>query len=112
MSPGRLLHALLALQAFLTANDVSLVNHTAHYRFEGKRIATAVVESMVNRVSGRRMAKQQPMRWRRHGAHLLVQIRVAVLDGHLPHLFQGWYPRFEPAGTRRPLTTPRFLPVS
>ena len=51
---------------------------------------------MVNRVIGRRMAKKQPMRWSRHGAHLLVQIRVAVLDGRLPHLFQRWYPRIRP----------------
>jgi hypothetical protein len=38
-----------------------------------------VVESMVNRVIGRRMAKKQPMRRTRRGAYLLVQIRVAVL---------------------------------
>ena len=36
----------------------------------------------------------------RRGAHLLVQIRVAVLDGRLPHLLQRWYPRFEPTGTQ------------
>jgi hypothetical protein len=46
-------------------------------------IAAAAVESMTNRVIGR-------------GAHLLVQIRVAMLDGRLPHLFQRWYPRFRP----------------
>jgi hypothetical protein len=38
---------------------------------------------MTNRVIGR-------------GAHLLVQIRVAVLDGRLEHVFQRWYPRFRP----------------
>jgi len=62
---------------------------------------------MVNRVIGRRMAKKQPMRWGRRGAHFRVQIRVAVLDGRLPHLFQRGYPRFEPAGTRQRLTPPR-----
>jgi hypothetical protein len=43
-----------------------------------QRIPTGMVESMINRVIGRRMAKKQPMRWSRRGAHRLVQIRVAV----------------------------------
>ena len=51
---------------------------------------------MANRVIGRPMAKKQPMRWCRRGAHLLVQIRVAVLDGRLPQVFQRWYSRFRP----------------
>jgi hypothetical protein len=76
--PWRLLHALWALQAFLAANDVSLVNHAAHYRLEGKRVSTAVVESRVNRVIGRRMAKKQQMRWSYRATHLLVQIPVAM----------------------------------
>jgi hypothetical protein len=72
---------------------------------------SAVVESMVNRVIGRRMAKKQPMRWNRRGAHLLVQIRVAVLSGgRLEQVFQQWYPRFEPPGPADspcPLKPPR-----
>ena len=87
----------------------------ARQYLRGQRISTAVVESMVNRVIGRRMAKKQPMRWSRRGAHLLVQIRLAVLDGRLPQAFQRWYPRFEPAGpagSPRPRTTPRFVPLS
>ena len=70
---------------------------------------------MVKGVIERRMSKKQPMRWSRRGAHLLVQIRVAVLRRRLPHLFQGWYPRFEPAGPAgRPgrLTTQQFVPLS
>ena len=51
---------------------------------------------MADRVIGRPMAKKQPMRWCRRGAHLLVQIRVAVLDGRLPQVFQRWYSRFRP----------------
>jgi hypothetical protein len=56
-----------------------------------------VVESMVNRVIERRVTKKQPMRWSRRGAHLLVQVRVAVLDGCLEQVFQRWYPRFRPS---------------
>ena len=66
---------------------------------------------MVNRVIGRRPAKKQPMRWSRRGAHLLVQIRVAVLDGRLEQVFQQWYPRFRPLAPP-PKTTTRFLPLS
>jgi hypothetical protein len=43
---------------------------------------------MVNRVIGRRMAKKQPMRWSRHGAHWLIQVRLAVLEGGLQDLFR------------------------
>ena len=61
----------------------------------GERISTAVVESMVNRVIGRRMAKGQQMRWSRRGAHLLVQVRLAVLEGNLQKAFRRWYPGFQ-----------------
>jgi len=93
----RLRSAVGEVQAYLRANAASLVDYARRY-LRGQRISTAVVESMVNRVIGRRMAKKQPMRWSRRGAHLLVQIRVAVLDGCLEQVFQRWYPRFEPPG--------------
>ena len=62
----------------------------------GQRISRAAVESMVNRVIGRRMAKKQQMRWSRRGAHLLLQVRLAMLDECLPQAFRHWYPRFRP----------------
>jgi capsid protein len=83
------------VQAYLRANAASLVDYARRY-LRGQRISTAVVESMVNRVIGRRMAKKQPMRWSRLGAHLLVQIRVAVLDGRLEQVFRHWYARCRP----------------
>ena len=63
-----------------------MVNYAAHYR-RGQRIATAVVESMVNRVIERHMTKGQQMRWSRRGAHLLIQVRLAVLQGGLQDVF-------------------------
>ena len=74
----RLRSAVGEVQAYLRANAASLVDHARRY-LRGQRISTAVVESMVNRVIGRRMAKKQPMRWSRRGAHLLVHIRLRVL---------------------------------
>jgi hypothetical protein len=82
-----------------TFNDTSLVNYGERYR-RGERISTAVVESMVNRVIERRMTKQQQMRWSRRGAHLLIQVRLAVLEDALQDAFRRWYPRF-------PMAVPR-----
>jgi hypothetical protein len=47
-----------------------------------------VVKSRVNRVIGRHRAKKQPMRWSRRGAHHLLQVRPAVLDGRLLQAFR------------------------
>jgi hypothetical protein len=90
--PTRLLQALWALQAFLAANDASLVNYTAHYRLQASA-SQWPWSNPVNRVIERRMTKKQPMRWSRRGAHRRAQLRVAV---RLPQAFQRWYPRFEP----------------
>jgi hypothetical protein len=37
---------------------------------------------------------RQPMCWTAEGAHLLLQVRCAVLDGRLDALFRERYPRF------------------
>jgi hypothetical protein len=42
---------------------------------------------MVNRVIERRRTKQPQMRWSRRGAHRLIQVRVAVLEGGLQDAF-------------------------
>jgi hypothetical protein len=48
----------------------------------------------MNHVVDQRMGKLRPMCWTTEGAHLLVQVRCAVLDGRLDALFHEWYPRF------------------
>jgi len=40
------------------------------------------------------MGKRQPMRWSSEGAHLLLQVRCAVLDQRLGSLFREWHPKF------------------
>jgi hypothetical protein len=37
---------------------------------------------------------RQPMCWTAEGAHLLLQVCCAVLDGRLDALFRELYPRF------------------
>jgi hypothetical protein len=44
-----------------------------------------------NDVVGR---KRQPMRWSANGAHMLLQVRCAMLDHRLETLFREWFPRF------------------
>jgi hypothetical protein len=56
-------------------------NPRVAHHCRGERISTAAVESMVNQLIERRMTKKQPMRWSRRGAHRLIQVRLAVLEG-------------------------------
>jgi hypothetical protein len=41
------------------------------------------------------MVKQQQMRWTKHGAHRLLQVRVQVLNDDLRTTFGEWYPEME-----------------
>lgn len=59
-----------------------LVNYGARYR-KGLPISSSIAESAVNQVVSLRMAKKRQMRWSDAGAHALVQVRVADLNGEL-----------------------------
>jgi len=50
------------------------------------------VESTINEVVAKRMAKKQQMQWSHQGAHCLLQTRTAVLNGDLQSTFERWYP--------------------
>jgi hypothetical protein len=39
------------------------------------------VESAVNQIVSKRFVKKQQMQWTKKGAHLLLQIRIEVLNG-------------------------------
>ena len=54
----------------------------ARYR-KGLPISSSIAESAVNLLVSHRMAKKQQMRWTNEGAHHLVQVRVAALNGEL-----------------------------
>ncbi len=55
----------------------------------------AFVESIVNQVVNKRFCKKQHMQWTPKGAHLLLQIRTAVLNDDLEAVFRTWYPGFK-----------------
>jgi len=46
----------------------------------------SLVESAVNHLVNRRMNKSQQMRWSTHGAHRLLQVRAAVINGKFEQL--------------------------
>ena len=76
---------------YLADHRGSLVNYGERFR-AGERISSALAESTVNAVVGKRFAKRQQMLWSRRGAHLLLQTRTRALNGALRPLFERWQP--------------------
>jgi CHASE2 domain-containing sensor protein len=70
------------LFAYLKSNHGSTIAYGKRYR-EHKPISTVMAESAVNQVVNARMCKRQHMRWTPLGAHLLAQVRCAVINGDL-----------------------------
>jgi len=69
-------------------------NYGDLYR-HGEAISTGFVESTVNQVISKRFVKKQQMRWSTKDAHLLLQVRMKVLDEELREEFNHSYPGFE-----------------
>jgi len=66
--------------SYVLRNSVKPVAYGPRYR-KGQSISSAMAESAVNQVIHARMCKRQQMRWTPRGAHLLAQVRCAVLNG-------------------------------
>ena len=80
---------------YLRANQNSLPNYSERHR-EGEPISTAWVESAINEIIAKRMAKAQQMRWNRWTVQPFLAVRVAVLNGSLADSFRNWFPGFRP----------------
>jgi hypothetical protein len=65
----------------------------------GSRVGTALTEGTANFLVNRRMNNCQQMRWSRHGADLLLQVRCAVYNGTLG---SGLGQKFQPANDLYP----------
>jgi hypothetical protein len=94
------------LEAYLQKNASGIISYR-EWRNAGKRISTSAVEGTVNRLIGRRMCKSQHMCWSKRGAHLLLQVRCAVLNGDLLAGFRRWFPTI---GERRIMLPWDWLP--
>src|SRR5260370_2185138 len=82
---------LIDLRDYLLGNQGNLTNY-GKARRDGLRISSAPAESGMNHLINKRMGKRQPMRWSPDGAHLLLQVRCAVLDHRLDDALSGMVP--------------------
>jgi len=91
------LHSLgLQLLTYIRSNRSAIVNYGKRYR-AGLRVATTLAESAVNSLVGKRMVKKQQMRWSIHGAHMLMQVRTADLNGELRDRLRSPFRQPEPS---------------
>jgi hypothetical protein len=79
---ARLVERCAALRGYIGNNRASLIDYGRRHR-AGKPISSARAGSTVNQLANARMNKRRQMRWSPRGAHRLLQIRAAVLDGRL-----------------------------
>jgi hypothetical protein len=76
---GRLLGE---LETYVCGQSDIIIDY-ATARRRGKTISTAVTESTAQWLLHRRMNAQQQMRWTPRGAHLMLKVRCAVMNGTL-----------------------------
>ena len=72
------------LRSYIESNKGALIDYGQRYR-AGKPISTSRAESTVNQLVNARMNKRRHMRWSPRGAHRVLQVRAAVLDGRFGH---------------------------
>jgi len=70
------------LLTYIDSNRSAIINYGKRYR-AGLRVVSTLAESAVNSIVGKRMAKSQQMRWSLRGAHMLMQVRTADINGEL-----------------------------
>jgi len=72
------------LRSYIENNEGALIDYGQRYR-AGKPISTSRAEGTVNQLVNARMNKRRQMRWSPRGAHRVLQVRAAVLDGRFGH---------------------------
>jgi hypothetical protein len=70
----------MALHGYIGNNEGALIDYGQRYR-AGQPISTSRAEGTVNHLVNTRMNKRRQMRWSPRGAHRVLQVRAAVLDG-------------------------------
>ena len=68
------------LRGYIENNEGALIDYGQRHR-AGKPISTSRAEGSVNQLVNARMNKRRQMRWSPRGAHRVLQVRAAVLDG-------------------------------
>ena len=90
---ARMLKYVQELETYISNNANYIVNYGERYR-NGDRISTGFAELTINQVISKRMVKKQQMQWTPEGAHLLLQVRTAVINEDWQDTFRTWYPQF------------------
>jgi len=80
----RLVARCTELRSYIETKEGALIDYGEHYR-AGKPISTSRAEGTVNQLVSARMNKRRQMRWSPQGAHRVLQVRAAVLDGRFGH---------------------------
>lgn len=80
----RLVARCAELRSYIEANEGALIDYGQRHR-AGKPISTSRAEGTVNQLVSARMNKRRQMRWSPRGAHRVLQVRAAVLDGRFGH---------------------------
>ncbi len=80
----RLVARCAELRSYIENNEGALTDYGQRHR-SGKPISTSRAEGAVNQLASARMNKRQQMRLSPRGAHRVLQVRAAVLDGRCGH---------------------------
>jgi len=80
----RLVARCTELRSYIESNEGALIDYGERYR-AGKPISTSRAEGTVNQLVSARMNKRKQIRWSPLGAHRVLQVRAAVLDGRFGH---------------------------
>ncbi len=80
----RLLARCTGLRSYIENNEGALIDYGQRHQ-AGKPISTSRAEGTVNQLVSARMNKRRQMRWSPRGAHRVLQVRAALLDGRFGH---------------------------
>lgn len=79
---GKVAAALQSLETYVAGQSEIIIDYATARRCE-QPISTATTESTVQWLLHRRMNASQQMRWSPRGAHLMLKVRTAVVNGTL-----------------------------
>ncbi len=77
---GRLVAHCTELRGYIGNNEDALIDYGRRHR-AGEALSSSRAEGTVNHLVNARMNKRRQMRWSPRGAHRVLQVRAAVLDG-------------------------------
>jgi hypothetical protein len=83
------------LLTYVVSNRSAIINYGKRYR-AGFRVASTLAEGAVNSIVRKRMGKTQQMRWSVRGAHMLMQVRTADINGELRDRLRSDFRKPEP----------------